>query len=144
MAKLFTVKRFVAGGTYHIFNRGHNKQPIFRNDADYWAFRRAARQAQERCDFEVEFIVFCLLSNHYHFEVVQKTERAITRFMRSLMCCYANYLMKKYGREGSVCCGIYCAKLLTTQEEIDQVKNYILSNPIEAGLINWKHVGTKI
>lgn len=144
MAKLYTVKQYVAGGTYHIYNRGSNKQPIFFKPVDYWVFRRFGRRAIERTDNQIKTVAFSLIPNHYHLEMTQLTADAMTKFMRSLMCSYTAYINKKYSREGGLYGNIYCARYLATAAEIEQVKKYILANPIEAGLTSWKHVGINL
>jgi hypothetical protein len=57
---------------------------------------------------------------------------------------YVLYLRKKYDLTGQQFAGSFRAVYLRTQAEQDQVKEYILRNPIEAGLIAWEHVGTRI
>ncbi len=144
MAKLYTRKKFIAGASYHIFNRGNNRSAIFFSEADFLFFRQAANKALIKVEGEVETQVFALMPNHYHLLVKQKTERAISKFMRSTICAYAKYMNRKYQREGTLFNGIYCAKLLTTAAEITAVRKYILANPAEAGLVGWRHVGLHI
>lgn len=144
MAKLFIRKRYVADASYHIFNRGNNKSPIFFAEPDYWAFRRAARKAIKRVEGNVDIRVFSLMPNHYHLLIYQRTERAISTFMRSLVCTYSKYMNAKYQRDGTLFCGTYCARLLENERDVAATRKYILANPLEAGYLSWKHVGTEI
>ncbi len=135
---------FVADAHYHIYNRGTNRQEIFLDDKDYWIFRHISRKKLRNCGDEISLMVFSLLPNHYHFLLHQKLERSISAFIKSIAIRYGMYLRKKYDHDGRVFSSSYHAVLLPNQEAIDQAKEYILKNPIKAGLLNWKHVGSKI
>lgn len=125
---------------YHVYNRGNNKQRIFRDEKDYWVFRKIVREALKKYQ-SIRIEQFALLPNHYHFLIYQSEERALSTFMRSLNVRYTIFLHKKYKVTGRIFESSYQAKNLPTQKRIDVVYEYIKNNPIEAGFISWKHLG---
>jgi REP element-mobilizing transposase RayT len=60
------VEPLLPGGTYHIYNRGNNREPIFRESENYRFFL-------ERYIHHIEPVAvtyaYCLLPNHFHFLV---------------------------------------------------------------------------
>lgn len=54
-------------GIYHVYNRGVNKQNIFCDDDDRWYFIKLCKKANLK--YEIEFLAFCLMGNHYHLFV---------------------------------------------------------------------------
>lgn len=144
MPRLHVVKQFVSPASYHLFNRGNNKQPIFFEEKDYWIFRRYAKKSVKKLDGLIRIEAFALLENHFHFIVSQESQRAITRFSRTLTGMYCRYIAEKYRRTGRLFESSYKAVLLENEAQYLDTRRYVLSNPIEAGLFNWKHVGTFI
>ena len=106
---------------YHIYNRGVEKRQIFLNDRDYLRFihdlfefnnQDPARNLyhhtnshqswevglpnikRETRKFFVEILTVCLMPNHFHLMVKQKTDDGVTEFMRKLGAGYTNYFNK--------------------------------------------------
>ncbi len=144
MPRINRIFPYVENGWYHIYSRGVNKQPVFFEDKDYWVFRKIVRRKIREMAGLILVDTYCLLDTHFHFRYFQKQQRDITEFMRSIMIRYGLYLRKKYSLTGQQFEGSFRAVYLRTEAERERVREYILRNPIEAGLIGWKHVGTKI
>jgi REP element-mobilizing transposase RayT len=58
------------GGYYHIFNRGNNRERIFREPRNYNYFLKLY---EKYIPLVVDTFAFCLLSNHFHLLVRVKT-----------------------------------------------------------------------
>lgn len=57
---------FEPSGIYHIYNRGHNRQPIFFGPHNYDYFlKKVKKHFLPYCDV----ICYCLMPNHFHFLV---------------------------------------------------------------------------
>ena len=116
---------------YHIYNRGTEKRDIFINDRDFIRFIRSMREfndvrpigslyekdylgvghpigcptpAPQRL---VEFISYCLCTNHYHFLLRQLVGGGISEFMKRLSGGYTNYFNHKHHRSGVLFQGKY-------------------------------------
>lgn len=80
---------------------------------------------------EIQLLCYCLIPNHFHFLVKQKSANAIESFMQSLATRYSLYFNKKNKRVGSLFQGIYKAVLVSTDEQLLHLSRYIHLNPKE-------------
>ena len=72
---------FVAGEYYHVFNRGANRQPIFRTADNYRFLLGRITESVKAC--QVSIIAYCLMPNHYHFLLRQNSECLVTHVTQS-------------------------------------------------------------
>jgi putative transposase len=80
---------------------------------------RAVRQAQKYELWKnIELLSFCLMPNHFHLVIFQKTERAIELLMRRLGAAYGNFYTLKYDWAGPVMQGRYGADLLSWEPKL--------------------------
>lgn len=87
---------------------------------------------------EIILIAYCLMPNHFHLLIKQKTKSGIDRFMNSLGVRYAEYFNKKYKRVGSLFQDVYKAVLIETEEQLLYLTSYIHRNPLDKKLDNLK------
>ncbi len=136
------LKEFGAGSYYHIYNRGVNKQQIFNDTDDYVVllniFKRhlgekpqADRLGREikHLRNDVSLLTYCLMPNHFHLFVLNKTERGIEELMRSVATSYSMYYNKKYKRVGPLFQGRYKASLIESERYFAHISRYIHRNP---------------
>ncbi|KAA3657939.1 MAG: transposase, partial [Calditrichaeota bacterium] len=72
--------QFVQGNYYHVYNRGANRDKIFREDENYlFLLKRLGKFALK---FNISVIAYCLIPNHYHFLLRQNSEKSINDFMQ--------------------------------------------------------------
>lgn len=74
---------------------------------------------------EIIMLGFCLMQNHFHFFVKQKSAGSIDKFMNSLGTRYTMYFNKKYQRVGSLYQGVYKAVLVSNDEQFLHLSRYI-------------------
>jgi len=55
---------FEIGDTYHIYNQGNNKRPIFFEDENYQFF---IKKMEHHIKPYGDFICYCLMPNHFHW-----------------------------------------------------------------------------
>ena len=55
------------GACYHVMSRGHNREVVFADQADFEKFLGLLAEAQER--FPMQLYHYCLMSNHFHLLV---------------------------------------------------------------------------
>ncbi len=74
---------------------------------------------------EVTLLTYCLMPNHFHFFVKQKSSDSIDRFMNSLGTRYTMYFNKKYKRVGPLYQGVYKAVQVLSEEQFIYLTRYI-------------------
>jgi len=85
---------------------------------------------------EIQLLAYCLMSNHFHFLVKQKSANSIDNFMQSLTTRFVLYFNKKNKRIGPLFQGIYKAVLVDTDEQLLHLSRYIHINP--------KHISSRL
>jgi len=78
---------------------------------------------------EIQLLAYCLMSNHFHLLIRQKSATAIDSFMQSFSIRYAMYFNKKNKRVGPLFQGKYKAVSVTTDEQLLHLSRYIHLNP---------------
>lgn len=144
---------------YHIYNRGIDKRDIFMDDEDRMRFihdlfefndknptlkfnnsevglPNIARD-RERKNL-VEILAFCMMDNHYHIILKQKTEKGITEFMRKLGTGYTNYFNKKYDRSGSLFGGTFKSVCIKNDAHLMYIPIYVHLNPLDMKFPEWR------
>ncbi|MFZ2975055.1 MAG: transposase [Candidatus Moraniibacteriota bacterium] len=94
----YKIKESFPGIVCHVYNRGVNKEKIFRDDEDYIFYLKRVRKYKEK--FNISIICYSLIANHYHYILEQLSEYPITKFMRAVHTSYGQYYNKKYNRVG--------------------------------------------
>lgn len=79
---------------------------------------------------EVFLTAYCLIPNHFHFLVKQKSSTAIDTFMNSLSTRYVMYFNKKYKRVGPLYQGVYKAVLVESEAQLLYLTAYIHRNTL--------------
>lgn len=155
---------FLVGEFYHIYNRGTDKRIIFTSEHDHRRFILLLYLCNsvvpvnisvflekglsflelfgvERGDTLVDIGAFCLMPNHFHLLLHEKTENGISQFMKKLLTAYSMYFNAKYDRKGSLFEGPFKEKHIDVDEYLNWVFSYIHLNPIKLIDSNWKENG---
>jgi putative transposase len=82
---------------------------------------------------EITLIAYCLMPNHFHFLIKQKSTHAIDAFMQSLSTRYTMYFNRKYKRVGSLYQAVYKASSINTDEYLLELSRYIHKQAIKLG-----------
>ncbi len=140
------VKQYGAGTYYHIYNRGVNKQDIFRDKADFVMFQHLLKRHLSLKPFrdiygreiahlrnDIELLAFCLMPNHFHILVYNKTQRGIVQLTQRVMTAYSMYFNKRYERIGPLFQATYKASLVYEEAYLLHISRYIHLNPIDIG-----------
>ena len=149
---------------YHIYNRGVEKRKIFSETSDYLRFVHDLYEfnneepainltyhigyshkevglpkfERERGKPLVDIMAFCLMPNHFHLMLRQKTTSGITEFMRKLGTGYTNFFNQKYDRVGPLFQGKYKLVLLKSDSHFIHLPFYIHLNPLDLKFLNWR------
>ena len=74
---------------------------------------------------EITLLAYCLMPNHFHFFLKQKSAGAIDVFMNSLATRYTMYFNHKHKRVGHLYQGVYKAVLVTSDAQFINLSRYI-------------------
>jgi len=74
---------------------------------------------------EIILLAYCLMPNHFHFFIKQRSAGSIDKFMNSLCTRYTMYFNRKYKRVGSLFQGVYKAVLVTSDAQFLHLSRYI-------------------
>ena len=123
----------VAGGYYHVYNRGCNRQPIFVSDSNYLFLLRRAKLFL--ADYPLSIVAYCLMPNHYHFLLHPQEDEALSRFIQRLFNSYTQAFNRQQHRSGTLFEGRAKSILVDTDEYVLHLCRYIHLNPVRAGLV---------
>lgn len=87
---------------------------------------------------EITLLAYCLMANHFHFLVNQKSAETIDKFMNSLGTRYTIYFNRKYQRVGKLYQGIYKAVIVATDEQLLHLTRYIHKQALALQGIAWE------
>ncbi|MBI2330180.1 transposase [Candidatus Daviesbacteria bacterium] len=79
---------------------------------------------------EIALIAYCLMPNHFHLLIKQKSAGSIDKFMNSLCTRYTMFFNKKHKRVGSLYQDVYKAVLVKSNEQLLHLTSYIHRNPV--------------
>ena len=146
---------------YHTYNRGNSKQKIFQNREDYERFVKLLFLSNGNNSFKIHFIkddivydfdrggqlidigAYCLMPNHFHLLIKEKTENGTSKFMQKLTTAYVMYYNEKYKRTGSLFEGKFKSEHLDKDRYLKYIFSYIHLNPVKLIEPKWKETGIK-
>lgn len=97
--------RFIIPGVpVHIVQRGHSREPVFFEDADYYAYLRWLKEAAVR--YQCDIHAYVLMTNHIHILATPREKESITRMMQYIGRYYVPYINHTYGTSGSIWEGV--------------------------------------
>ena len=157
--------QFTKGEFYHIYNRGTEKRIVFSNKNDYYRFlyllfacndtapllnsqhyyRGSASivNSHRKRNLLVDIVCFCLMPNHYHLILRERTDGGIQKFMQKLGTGYTMYFNTKYDRNGVLFQGAFKAIRVDQESYFTHLTRYIHLNPAELCEPLWKDNGIK-
>jgi len=123
----------IPGLSHHVYQRGHNRSPIFRSESDYLRFLWDARDTL--CAHGIDAHGFALMTNHYHFVLTPPTKESLSLAMGALVGEYTKYFNRTYERTGTLWGGRFQAKPIEDERYWLHCLRYVESNPVEAKLV---------
>jgi putative transposase len=123
----------IAGGTYHVMNRGNRKQRIFEDDRDRRKFRRL--MVEEKHTHGVEICGDSQMGNHFHMVVVTPHGN-LADFVGAVEGRFASYSNWRHGHVGHLFQGRYQAIVIEDDIQLLTALCYVFLNPVSAGLVH--------
>ncbi len=148
-------KKFEKGGIYHVYNRGVGKMKIFEDKKDFRVFlyRLKENLFPEKNKIKnsipkkkiynrkllppksFNLICYCLMPNHFHLLMQQKTDLPISKIISKICTGYSMYFNKKNNRVGSLFQDAFKAVRIENNEQLLWTSLYIHENPVKSGII---------
>ena len=126
--------RFIyASNCYHVLNRANRGMNIFHEPADYDAFIKLMRQAQDRLHLPV--LALCLMPNHFHLVVRPNGDQDIARWLHWLCTTHARHHHEKFGTFGRLWQGRYKAFLVQDDHYLLTLMRYVERNALRKNLV---------
>lgn len=126
------------GKLYHVFNRGNNKETLFKETRNYYYFFRLYKKYLEN---HLDLIAHCLMPDHFHLMVRVKEleeckgkEISISERFRRLFISYAQGVNSHEKRTGSLFQKNFKRVEITDDDYYTSLIAYIHYNPIKANL----------
>src|SRR3990167_2186869 len=150
---------FVQGEWYHLYSRGIDKRVCFETPSDFQRFTKLLYLGNDHKEINLEFLKevpyaeifslprakplvaiggYCLMKNHPHLLVQEKTNGGITKFMHKIGTAYTSYFNRKYDRIGNLMVKPFRSKHIDDDRYLKRVTQYIHLNPAELFEKNWK------
>ena len=120
----------VPGTYYHVYNRGHNRSPVFLETAHYDFFLQRLRKYLSP---QAGVLAYVLMPNHYHLLIKVETDHT-SHAMQLLGISYSKAVNAQYGRTGAMFQGSFRAKEIDRDEYLVDVSRYLHLNPVRARL----------
>lgn len=122
----------VAGGVYHVTNRGLERREIVRDDRD----RRKWEELLDRTATRRRWSVFAwaLMDNHFHL-FLRTPEADLSAGMHDLQSGYASVFNRRHARRGPLFQSRFKAVLVEAEWHEWELTRYVHLNPVRAGVV---------
>lgn len=120
---------FEEGHYYHIYNRGNNREILFRDEDDCSFF---LKRLKKYITPHAYIYAYALLGNYFHLmiSVDQLPQNpGMSRAFSNLFSSHAKYINKKYSRSGSLFEKPFQIKHINSESYYGQLVCYIHWNP---------------
>ena len=123
----------VPGHPYHVIQRGNNRQPIFRSDADREKMRSLL--AENAAQFDVAIHAYVLMDNHFHLLVTPHAHDGLPKMMQAVGRRYVRHFNDTHQRSGTLWEGRYKSALVQSERYLLACMVYLDLNPVRAGIV---------
>lgn len=132
---------FEIRSTFHIYNRGCNKERIFFEEDNYTFLLNKIEEYSLK--FNISVLAYCLMPNHYHLVLKQNSEEQICKCVQFIFNGYVKAINKMYKRSGTLFEGKFKSVEIYDDKSILFVCRYVHRNPIDdklaAKIEEWKY-----
>ena len=117
----------------HLIQRGNDRNPCFREPADYMVYlvNLRALAAKHACAVHA----YCLMTNHVHLLLTPSSAEACTALMRDLGQRYVQYFNRRHARTGTLWEGRFRSSVVESARYVLACYRYIELNPVRAGMV---------
>lgn len=113
----------IPGWPHVVLHRGHNRQPVFRDDADRARFRDILQQAA--ADQRVAIHAYALLTDEVRLLLTPSTADGLSRLMQAVGRRYGVAFNQRHGHRGSVWEGRFRATVIEPATQLLAAMRYV-------------------
>lgn len=118
----------------HIMQRGHNRQPVFVEPADYRYYLE--NLVEMKSELEIRVFGYCLMTNRVHLIVMPcRDNDSVSRFVRVLAARQTRRINKLEGRSGTPWEGRFNASPVDADNYLLACCRYVDLNPVRAAMV---------
>ncbi|MGR3220381.1 MAG: REP-associated tyrosine transposase [Candidatus Anammoxibacter sp.] len=118
---------------YHVINRGNNREIIFAEDEDYQHYLNTIQRYKKKYHFKL--YAYCLMTNHVHLLIQVSKEGSISKIMQSVTVAHTRRYNYKYQRCGHVWQGRFHSPIVSEDDHMLTIMQYIEQNPLRANMV---------
>lgn len=128
---------------YHIFNRGNNRESIFKEEKNYQYFLSLYKKYIHPM---ANLYAYCLMPTHFHFllqikeivdiDVMYSDEKSLWMQFRRFLGTYTKAINKMYQRSGHLFAGRYSRLCVMEDNHFFELISYIHQNPQNHGIVS--------
>lgn len=125
---------FLPNMPLHVVQRGHDRQTVFVQRADYEYY--LSNLFETKCALSVEVHAYCLMTNHVHLILTPgRDANNISKLLRILAARQTRYVNKLECRTGTLWEGRFKASLIDTDAYLLACYRYVELNPVRAAMV---------
>ena len=124
----------IPGCPVHVLQRGHNKAPCFKSEADHVLYLGLLEQYSKRHACAVH--AYVMMTNHVHLLISPPDVPSLSNMMRGLNQIFAQYVNRHQGRCGSAWQSRFKSFPVQSGDYFLTCQGYIELNPVRARLVD--------
>lgn len=124
----------VAGYPHHVIQRGNNRQPIVKTDADREVLLDLLAENAKK--HQVAINAYVLMDNHFHLLLTPETGEGVPLMMQAVGRRYVRHFNDLHQRTGTLWEGRYKSTLIQTDRYLLACMAYLDLNPVRAGMVS--------
>ncbi|HEU4393982.1 MAG TPA: transposase [Planctomycetota bacterium] len=126
------LRRDYVGALHHVLSRGIARRPIFETRRDVRFFLSRLAREVRRGDLEV--LVYCVLTTHFHL-LVRSPRGRLSASMQRVLDAYSRWFNRSRRRDGPLFASRFVNRLVESDAYAATVVRYIDDNPVAARLV---------
>lgn len=125
-------REYSNGSIFHVFQRGNNKEYLFKSDECKGMLIHIFKDFRLRYDYEL--LGYVVMDNHYHF-IIKVNNDSLDEVMRVINIVFSKYINKSLKRTGHVYDSRYKCKRVDSDSYLLWLLRYIHRNPVRASMV---------
>lgn len=128
------ITQFAKDHYYHFYNHAVFELELFKDNEDFEKCISLFYEYIKQDDFSI--ISYCLMPNHYHILLFQKTDRSFACASNKIWYIYTCYYNKKYARKGTLFANKLQHICVSNEAYLLKLCAYIHLNPVSAKIVS--------